>query len=124
MPSVVFTPSIWMRTWPEKPKASKPVWVPARDPPTSRRETRTPGACPITDQMSRAFGSDCSMSCVTLNVLVVLDTSTTGDAPETVTVSCSDATCSWTLTVAVNPRFTTMPSRTTLENPESSYVSW
>src|SRR5688572_5041751 len=109
-----------MRTCPEKPNASKPVWVPARDPPTSIRETRTPGDCPITDQMSRALGSDCSMSWVTLNVLVVLVTSTTGDVPETVTVSCSDATCNCTLTVAVNPRLTTMPSRLTLLNPGSS----
>ena len=38
--------------------------------------------------MSRALGSDCSMSCVTLKVLVVLVTSTTGEAPVTVTVSC------------------------------------
>ena len=39
--------------------------------------------------MSRALGSVCSMSCVMLKVLVVLVTSTTGDAPVTVTVSCS-----------------------------------
>jgi hypothetical protein len=49
-------------------------------------------------------------------------TSTTGDSPETVTVSCRVATCSSALMVAVNPSPTRMPSRTTVLNPLSSYV--
>ena len=81
------------------------------------RETRTPGDWPMTDQMSRAFGSVCSMSCVRLKLVLVLVTSTTGEAPDTVTVSCSEATCNCTLTVAANPRLTTMPSRFTMLKP-------
>ena len=47
-------------------------------------------------------------------------TSTTGDWPVTVTLSAIDASVSSAFTVAVNPRPTRMPSRTTVLNPVSS----
>ena len=45
-------------------------------------------------QMSRAFGISVSSSLVKLVPTCVVDVSTTGDSPVTVTVSCSVATCS------------------------------
>jgi hypothetical protein len=51
---------------------------------------------------------------------VVADVTTTGDWPVTVTDSCSDATLSSTLTVAVKPRLTRIPSFRCVENPASS----
>ena len=45
---------------------------------------------------------------------------TTGDSPVTVTVSCRLATFMSEFTVAVNPRPTRMPSRTTVPKPVSS----
>ena len=53
-----------------------------------------PGACDIAAQMSRAFGISVSSSLVKLVPIAVVEVSTTGDAPVTVTVSCSVATCS------------------------------
>jgi len=52
---------------------------------------------------------------------LVDDTSTTGDAPLTVTVSWSEATFSSTFTVAVKPTLMLIPSRITVPNPPSSY---
>ena len=46
--------------------------------------------------------------------MAVDDVSTTGDCPVTVTLSDSDATPSSPLTVAVKPRVTRMPSRTSV----------
>jgi len=43
-----------------------------------------------------------------------------GDSPETVTVSCSVATTSFTLTAALKPRVTRMSSRTSVLKPASS----
>src|SRR5216683_495101 len=81
------------------------------------------GACAMIDQKSRAFGSD--SSCFASNTVAVRveDTSTTGDAPLTVTDSCSDATVSSTFTVAVKPTLMLMPARITVPNPESSYCT-
>src|SRR5882724_1143267 len=73
------------------------------------------------DQKSRALGSDSSCLASKIVAVFVDDTSTTGDAPLTVTVSWSDATFSSTLTVAVNPTPMLMPSRITMPKPPSSY---
>ena len=78
------------------------------------------GAAASIAQKSRALGSAASCSSSKLVAVFVDVTSTTGDCPVTVTVSCSDATFNSVLTVAVNPRPTRMPSRTTVENPPSS----
>ncbi len=49
----------------------------------------------------RDVGSVSSTSRVRTCVRAVCDVSTTGDRPETVTVSWIEPTCSWTLTFAV-----------------------
>ena len=73
--------------------------------------------------MSRAFGSDCSCSSLKFCCVRVVDVSMTGDSPVTVTVSCSDATASSTLSCAVNPRRMSMPSRFSVLKPGSSKVT-
>jgi hypothetical protein len=54
--------------------------------------------------------------------VVVVETSTTGDSPLTVTVSWSEATRMSMFTVAVKPSPTRTPSRTIVPKPASSYV--
>ena len=81
------------------------------------------GAAASTVQKSRALGSDASFSWLKLVAVVVEVTSTTGEAPVTVTVSWRLATFSSVLMVAVNPRPTRTPSRTTVPKPASSNVS-
>jgi putative sterol carrier protein len=97
--------------------------VPALLPPTSMRDSCTAGACAMIAQKSRALGNDSSCFASKMVAVFVDDTSTTGDAPLTVTVSCSDATFNSMLTVAVNPTPTLMPSRITVPKPPSSYCS-
>ena len=60
-----------------------------------------PGACDMAAQMSRAFGISVSSSFVKLVPIVVVDVSTIGDSPVTVTVSWRVATCSCWSTVSV-----------------------
>ncbi len=84
------------------------------------RVTTMAGDAASTVQKSRAFGRDASRSEPKLAAVLVLETSTTGDAPVTVTVSCKVATVSSVFTVAVNPRPTLTPSRLTVPNPASS----
>ena len=69
-------------------------------------------------QMSRAFGISVSSSLVKLVPTCVVDVSTTGDSPVTVTVSCSVATCICWSTVSVWLMTTRMPSRLTLWKPD------
>ncbi len=71
-------------------------------------------------QTSRAFGISVSSSLVKLVPMVVVDVSTTGDAPVTVTVSCNVATCSCMSTVSVWLMTTRMPSRFT--EPEAGQL--
>ena len=66
--------------------------MPVREPPTSYDVIWMPGACAMAAQMSRAFGISVSSSLVKLVPTCVVDESTTGEAPVTVTVSCSVAT--------------------------------
>ena len=52
-------------------------------------------------QTSRAFGMSRRSSFVKFVPTVVLLTSTVGDSPVIVTVSCSDDNCSWASTLSV-----------------------
>ncbi len=65
-------------------------------------------------QTSRAFGISVSSSFVKFVPIVVVDVSTTGDSPVTVTVSCSVATCICMSTDSVWLMTTRMPSRLTV----------
>ena len=80
----------------------------------------TAGAAARIAQKSRALGNEASSLASKLVAVFVDVMSTTGDCPLTVTLSVSDATFNSVLTVAVKPRPTRMPSRTTVENPSSS----
>ena len=80
-----------------------------------------PGACPMTVQMSREFGMSFNISCVMFVWTFVFLTSTTGEAPVTVTVSVTDATASCTGTLAVKPMVMMMPSRLTVPKPVNWY---
>ena len=73
--------------------------------------------------MSRPFGMELSCSILKFCCTLVAEVSMTGEAPETVTVSCSDATWSWAFTVALKPSEIWMPSRLTVLKPGSSKVS-
>ena len=55
--------------------------------------------------------------------LIVLDTSTTSEAPDTVIVSSTPPTFSWALIVAVKSVSSTMPSRTNVLKPGSVNVT-
>ena len=78
------------------------------------------GVTASSDQKSRALGSAANRSESKVIVVFVEVTSTTGDAPLTVTVSARLAIFSATLIVAVNPRPTRMPSRTRVSKPPNS----
>ena len=84
------------------------------EPPTSNAVIWMPGACAIAAQTSRAFGISVSSSLVKLVPIVVVEVSTIGEAPVTVTVSCSVATCSCWSTVSVWLMTTRMSSRLTV----------
>src|SRR6185503_2632617 len=84
---------------------------------------RTPEAWPSTAHTSVAVGTPTSLSVVKSVPTFVLCMSTTGDAPVTVTDSCSDATCSWPSIVRIWPIARMMPGRLNVWNPESSNVS-
>jgi hypothetical protein len=73
-------------------------------------------------QMSRAFGISVRSSFVKLVPTCVVDVSTMGESPVTVTVSCSVATCSCWSTVSVWLITTRTPSRLMPWNPASSKV--
>ena len=67
------------------------------------RDICTAGVTASSAHMSRAFGIDCSSVSLKFWTVRVAVVSMIGDAPVTVTVSCSVASASSTLTVAVNP---------------------
>ena len=79
-----------------------------------------PGACAMAAQMSRALGMSFSSSLVKLVPIAVVEVSTTGEAPVTVTVSCSVATCICMSTVSVWLMTTRTSGRLTVLNPVSS----
>ena len=87
-------PSMRVWFWVSKPYDRKPDWLPVFEPPTSYAVIWMPGACAMAAQMSRAFGISVSSSLVKLVPIEVVDVSTTGEAPVTVTVSCRVATFS------------------------------
>ena len=99
------------------------VCVSAPLPPTSIRDMDTAGACATSAQKSREPGRLASCSASKRVATLVACRSTTGDAPLTVTVSCTVDGVSSVLTVAVNPTLTRMPSRFTVVNPASSNVA-
>ena len=82
-----------------------------------------PGACAIAAQTSRAFGMSCSSSFVKLVPTVVFLTSTVGESPVIVTVSCSDDNCNWASTLSVWFRPNRISSRLSVWNPVSSNVT-
>ena len=63
----------------------------------------TAGVTASSAHMSRPLGIDCSCSSLKFCTTRVAVVSMTGDAPLTVTVSCSVASASSTLTLAVKP---------------------
>ena len=69
-----------------------------------------------------AVGTALSTSRVSTCCLALLWTSTTGDAPETVTLSCSVPTVRSMLTVATKFAASSKPSRTCVLNPVSWYL--
>ena len=77
----------------------------------------TDGVTASSAHMSRPLGSDCSCSSLKFCWTRVEVVSMTGDSPVTVTVSCSVASASSTLTFAVNPSVIWMPSRLSVLNP-------
>ena len=83
----------------------------------------TDGVTASSDHRSRAFGISCSASSLKFCCTRVDEVSMTGESPVTVTVSCSDATASSTLTVAVKPIAISMFSRFSVLKPGSSKVS-
>ena len=84
---------------------------------------RTPGAWPSTPQTSVDVGTPTSLSVVKSVPTFDDCMSTTGDAPVTVTDSCSDATCSCPSMVRIWPSPRRMFARLNAWNPESSKVS-
>ena len=81
-------------------------------PPTSIFESATPGVFAAIAKKSRAPGRLASLSLSKWVVTTVDETSTTGAAPLTVTLSSTVPGLNSTLTVAVKPSPTWMPSRT------------
>ncbi len=79
-----------------------------------------PGAWAIAAHTSRAFGISVSSSFVKLVPIAVVEVSTIGEAPVTVTVSCSVATCSCMSTVSVWLMTTRTSWRLTELKPASS----
>ena len=78
---------------------------------------RMPGTMLPTDMMLRVVGSESMMSRVSTCVRAACGTSTSGVWPDTVIVSSSAPTFMSALTVAVKFAGSSMPSRTTVENP-------
>ena len=108
MPSTVVKPSpvpwwaIWVTVSPCEPPMS----------PAPRLVTSAPRVSAMKEEYVRAVGTVSNTSRVRRFCVLTLWTSTTGVAPVTVTVSWTAPTDSPTLTVAVNPAFNSIPSRT------------
>ena len=84
---------------------------------------RTPGASESAAHTSVEFGTAMSSSPFRLVPILVVETSTTGDAPVTMMFSVRPPTCSWASNEIVWPRTTAMLSRSIGRNPDSSKVS-
>ena len=87
------------------------------------RDICTAGVTASSDHMSRPFGIDWSCSSLKFWTTRVAVVSMTGDAPVTVTVSCSVASASSAFTVPVNPSRISIPSRFMVLKPDSSKES-
>ncbi len=68
-----------------------PVEVAAFSPPGSCRAIVMPGRTVVDPKMVREVGTDVRISCDSRAPTLVFSTSTVGDEPVTVTVSCNDA---------------------------------
>lgn len=100
-----------------------PVDVAAFNPPGSWRVITIPGRTVADPKIDRDVGTDSSVSLSSRAPSFAFSMSMTGDAPLTVTVSCSVASFKDTSTVIVLRTGTTTPSRTCGENDASSNVS-
>ncbi|MCY4507877.1 MAG: hypothetical protein OXG35_13090 [Acidobacteria bacterium] len=89
----------------------------SRTPPTSCDSGATPTVSAPMAPQSLFIGRAFSTSLVTTVSSCTRCTSMTGDWPDTVIVSSRAPTPSSTLTGAVNPAVSSMPSRTTVVNP-------
>ena len=119
--SLVTNPSIAMYDsigWPNDENSGVSPTVP---PPTSSRPgARTPGACTIRLMAPlRLVGVSSSVSRVNCVLAEVDVTSTTGDAPETVTVSDRTPTFNTMSSFACAPRSSRIPSCRMAEKPSS-----
>ncbi len=83
----------------------------------------TPGVAASSAHMSRPLGIVFSCSSLKFCWTRVAVVSMTGEAPDTVTVSCSVASASSAFTLAVKPSEISMPPRLTVLNPASSNVN-
>ena len=115
-----------MRVWfcVSKPYERKPDWLPVFEPPTSYAVIWMPGAWPMAAQMSRALGISVSSSLVKLVPMAVVDVSTTGEAPVTVTVSCRVAMFNCWSIVRVWLMTTRTSLRSTFWKPVRSNSIW
>ena len=83
----------------------------------------TPGTRLIPPFTVRATGNEFRTSALLTNWLRVPCTSTTGDAPVTVTVSSTEPTARAAFTVAANDPWRRIPSRLTVRKPGSVNVT-
>src|SRR6185295_14188063 len=100
-----------------------PVDVAAFNPPGSCRAIVMPGRTVVDPKIVREVGTEVSISRSRRAPTLVFSTSTVGDEPLTVTVSCSDASFISASTVIVWRTGTTMPSRIIGAKPASSNLS-
>ena len=97
-----------------------PVEVAAFSPPGSCRPIVMPGSTVVDPKIVRDVGTSVSISCDSRAPTFVFSTSTVGDEPLTVTVSCSDASFIATSTVIVCRTGTTISLRMSGAKPASS----
>ncbi len=105
------------------PRVEKPGCCPDVDPPTFTPLTMTPGTMLSTTQGSRAVGTASSTSRLKVAPVLTFFVSTTGAAPDTVTVSWTVDTSSLALISAENAVWMTIPSRFTMLNPDRLKVT-
>src|SRR5581483_9093195 len=97
--------------------------VAAFNPPGSCRPIVMPGSTVVDPKIVRDVGTASRISFESRAPTLVFSTSTVGDDPLTVTVSCSDASFSAASTVIVWRTGTTIPSRTIGAKPANSNLS-
>jgi hypothetical protein len=100
-----------------------PVDVAAFNPPGSCRTIVIPGRTVVEPKIVREVGTASSVERSSRAPTLVFSTSTVGDEPLTVTVSCSEASFIVASTVTVWRTGTTMPSRRSGAKPASSNLS-